>query len=107
MPLVYLRGEAQVVLQLVEPPLMYASTMGACSIFANHSPGKFARFLVLRHVARCVTTPPAMETVTLHEIQRIFQRRNDSTVIKARWSLSAKNCNWNGSELTPIHSQLR
>ena len=56
-------------------------------IFANHS-----RFLVLRHGTRCVTTPPAMETMTLQETPDIFQRRNDSTVIKACWSLSAKNC---------------
>ena len=110
MSLVYLRGDAQVVLQLVEPPLMHASTMGTCSIFANHTPGKFLRFLVLRHGTRRVTTLPAMETATLQETQRIYMYFNGETI--ARLSRRVGRCRRKTaiakrSELTPIHSQLR
>ena len=41
--------------------------------------------------AMCDHTP-CNGTMTLQETPDIFQRRNNSTVIKACWSLSAKNC---------------
>ena len=79
------------------------ASINFCESPTNTAEKKFRNFFFFATRSQCLTAPPTiscMEMVT-HSVH--FQCRNDSkisTLIKACWLLSVKNCHAKGRELT-------